>query len=143
VFRWKNGKTTLLAQELKGPNGIAFTPDEKFLYVSNWDETRKIIMRYPVKANGDLGAGTVFYDMTAAPGMEALDGLKVDQAGNVYSSGPGGLWILSPAGTHLGTIALPRLAANCAWGDIDGKTLYLTARSALYRMPLKIAGIRP
>jgi len=100
-------------------------------------------MRYPVKADGSLAKGEVFFDMTAAPDAEALDGLKVDQNGNLYVSGPGGIWILSSAGKHLGTIKPPRLPANFAWGDEDGKTLYMTARTALYKMRLNIAGVRP
>ncbi len=76
--------------------------------------------------------------MTAAPGAEALDGMKVDREGNLYVSGPGGVWIISPAGRHLGTIRAPELPANRAWGDEDGRTLYLTARTGLYRIRLKI-----
>jgi gluconolactonase len=81
--------------------------------------------------------------MIDALGEEALDGLKVDQQGHLYVSGPGGIWILSPQGKHLGTIKAPQLPANFAWGDKDGKTLYMTARTALYKMRLSIAGIRP
>lgn len=142
VFRVKDGKTELLARDLAGPNGLAFSPDERFLYVDNWDEKQKIVMRYPVKADGTLGAGQVFFDMTNAPGEEALDGLKVDGLGNLYVSGPGGVWILSPEGKHLGTISGPELPANFAWGDEDGRTLYLTARTGLYRIRLKIPGAR-
>jgi len=140
IFRIHDGSTELLAKELDGPNGLAFSPDEKFLYVSNWDPERKVVMRYPVRADGSLGRGTVFFDMTGAPEEEALDGLKVDERGNLYVSGPGGLWVVSSEGRHLGTIRLPRLPANFAFGGTDGRTLYLTARSALYRMPLKVAG---
>jgi gluconolactonase len=128
---------------LTGPNGLAFTPDEKFLYVDNWDEKRKVVMRYPVKADDGLGEGEVFYDMTSVAGEIALDGLKVDQRGNVYVSGPGGIWILSPQAKHIGTIQAPELPANFAWGDDDGKTLYMTARTSLYRIRLNIPGIRP
>ena len=117
--------------------------DERYLYVTNWDPARKVVMRYPVRADGRLGNGTVFFDMGGAPGEEALDGLKVDVLGNLYVSGPGGLWIVSPEGKHLGTLKTPRLAANFAWGGADGRTLYLTARSTLYRLPLLVAGIRP
>ena len=81
--------------------------------------------------------------MTAQPGEEALDGIKVDQAGNLYVSGPGGAWILSPEGKHLGTIKAPELPANFAWGDADGRTLYMTARTGLYRIRTLIRGIRP
>jgi gluconolactonase len=134
VFRLKEGQLTLLATDLKGPNGIAFSPDERYLYVANWDEQNKVVMRYPVKTDGTLDRGQVFFDMTNAPGEEALDGVKVDSAGNLFVSGPGGVWILSENGAHLGTIKAPELAANMAWGDDDGKTLYLTARSGLYRL---------
>jgi gluconolactonase len=78
--------------------------------------------------------------MTAAPGAEALDGMKIDELGNLYVSGPGGLWIISPDGTHIGTIAGPELPANMAWGDADRRTLYLTARTGLYRIRLKVRG---
>ena len=134
VFRLKDGKLTLLTTDLKGPNGIAFSPDERHLYVANWDEQHKVVMRYDVNADGTLESGRVFFDMTSATGEEALDGVKVDRAGNLFVSGPGGVWVLSPNGAHLGTIRGPELAANMAWGDDDGKTLYLTARSSLYRL---------
>ncbi len=138
-----DGKVQLVAKDLTGPNGIAFSPDEKTLYVGNWDEKKKVIMRYPVNADGTLGDGQVFFDMTAAPGDDALDGLKVDQRGNLYASGPGGLWILSPDGRHLGTIVGPEHPHNFAWGDEDGKALYLTAQTGLYRIRLNVPGIRP
>ena len=143
VFRWADGRLRLLTTELTGPNGIAFSPDERYLYVTNWDVKRKVVMRYEVTDDGGLANGRTFFDMTAAPGEEALDGLKVDRRGNLYVSGPGGLWILSPEARHLGTIRLPELPANFAWGDEDGRSLYLAARSSLYRMRLGIPGMRP
>ncbi|HSE04047.1 MAG TPA: SMP-30/gluconolactonase/LRE family protein [Methylomirabilota bacterium] len=143
VFRYADGRLRLLATDLTGPNGIAFSPDEGHLYVTNWDLTRKVVMRYEVAADGGLANGRVFFDMTGAPGEEALDGLKVDQRGNLYVSGPGGLWIVSPEAKHLGTIKTPELPANFAWGDEDGRTLYMTARTSLYRVRLGIPGIRP
>jgi gluconolactonase len=133
----------LAAKDLTGPNGVAFSPDEKYLYVTNWDTKQKVVMRYEAQRDGTLRNGRVFFDMTSAPGEEALDGIEVDRDGNLYVSGPGGMWILDATGHHLGTVRGPRLAANFAWGDADGRTLYWTARSALYRMRLQIAGARP
>jgi gluconolactonase len=142
VYRVKDGHLTLLVSELTGPNGIAFSPDEKFLYVGNWDEKKKVVMRYPVLKDGTVGAGTVFFDMTAAPGEDAIDGIKVDTDGRLYVSGPGGLWVIAADGRHLGTIRGPKHPHNLAWGE-DGNVLYLTAQSAIYRLPLKVRGIRP
>jgi gluconolactonase len=143
IFLLRDGTLQLLNRDLQGPNGLAFSPDEQFLYVGNWDVQRKVVMRYRVQSDGTLSKGEVFFDMTDAPGEEALDGLKVDTAGNLFVSGPGGVWILSPDGRHLGTIRAPELPANFAWGDEDGRTLYMTARTGLYRMRLRIPGIRP
>lgn len=144
VYRLADGGLTQLVTELTGPNGLAFSPDEQFLYVDNWDVSRKVIMRYPVKADGTLGAGEVFLDVTKShPGEQAWDGLKVDRDGNVYAAGPNGIWILSPDGRHLGTISAPETPANMAWGDEDGRTLYMTARTSVYRIRLNIPGIRP
>ncbi|HEY2773957.1 MAG TPA: SMP-30/gluconolactonase/LRE family protein [Candidatus Binatia bacterium] len=141
VYRVAGGKVDLLVNDLTGPNGIAFSPDEKFLYVGDWDDKKKAVMRYPVLADGKVGVGQVFFDMTSAPGEDAIDGIEVDVKGNLYVSGPGGLWVLSASGTHLGTIVTPQHVHNMAWGD-DGRTLYLCARRGLYRMPLAIAGVR-
>ena len=143
VFSIYKGKLQLVSTDFTGPNGIAFSPDERYLYVGNWDEKKKVVMRYEVNADGTLENGKIFFDMTSAPGEDALDGIKVDQKGNLYVSGPGGLWIISPEGTHLGTVVAPKHIHNMAWGDEDGKTLYLCARSGLYRMRLNIAGVRP
>ncbi|MGH9669336.1 MAG: SMP-30/gluconolactonase/LRE family protein [Terriglobales bacterium] len=143
VYSIYKGKLQLISTDFTGPNGIAFSPDEKHLYVGDWDENKKVVMRYEAKPDGTLANGKLFFDMTAAPGEDALDGIKVDQRGNLYVSGPGGLWVISPEGKHLGTILTPRHVHNMAWGDGDGKTLYLCARSGLYRMRLNIAGVRP
>ena len=143
VFAAKDGKIQLVSKDLTGPNGLAFSPDEKFFYVDNWDDHKKVVMRYEVQPDGSLKNGKLFFDMTSAGTEDALDGLKVDKAGNLYVSGPGGLWILSPQGKHLGTIIAPKHPHNFAWGDADGKTLYLCARSGLYRIKLNIEGIRP
>ena len=145
VFRVSpDGKhVSLLTTDLKGPNGLAFSPDEKYLYVDNWDVQKKIIIRYEVNSEGSLSNGKVFFDMTSAEGEDALDGMKVDQRGNLYVSGPGGLWIISPEGKHLGTVVPPEHPHNFAWGDDDGKTLYLCAKTGLYRIRFNIAGVRP
>jgi gluconolactonase len=143
IFRLHQGKLKLLSKDLRGPNGIAFSPDEKFLYVGNWDPDKKVVMRYPVQKDGSLGKGEVFVDMTSAPPKEGIDGIKVDVKGNVYVSGPGGMWIVSATGKHLGTVIAPRHIHNFAWGDQNGKTLYLTAQDKLYRMPLLVEGVRP
>ena len=145
VFRVSpDGKQVqLLTTDLKGPNGLAFSPDEKYFYVDNWDTEKKVIMRYEVNPDGTLSNGKVFFDATAEPGEDAWDGMKVDQRGNLYVSGPGGVWILSPEGKHLGTIIGPEHPHNFAWGDDDGKALYLCAKTGLYRIRLNVPGIRP
>ncbi|HKQ62394.1 MAG TPA: SMP-30/gluconolactonase/LRE family protein [Candidatus Polarisedimenticolaceae bacterium] len=131
-----DGRLQLVSRDLAGPNGLAFSPDEKFLYVTNWDPARKVVLRYEVQPDGSLADGRVWFDMGRAPEAEALDGIKVDRAGNLFVSGPGGLWILAPDGRHLGTLRLPELPANFAWGDSARTTLYLTARTGLYRLIL-------
>jgi gluconolactonase len=142
VYMVKNGEVKLLTKELTGPNGIAFSPDEKYLYVGNWDLARKVLLRYEVAPDGRLQNGKVFYDFTSETEPVALDGIKVDLEGNVYVSAPGGVWILSPSGKALGRIVLPEHDANFAFGDADGKSLYLTASTGLYRIRVNIPGIR-
>src|SRR5262249_62033348 len=100
-------------------------------------------MRYEVRPDGSLVNGRVFADLTKAPGEDAIDGIKVDRQGNLYVSGPGGFWILSPDGKHLGTLKGPEHPHNLAWGDDDGRTLYLTAQPRLTRIRLNVAGVRP
>ena len=121
-----------------GVQRIAFSPDEKFLYVSNWDirdiHHTKTLWRYEVTAEGTLINGKIFFDFSFTDGDEALDGIKVDHEGNLFVSAPGGVWVLSPEGKYLGKIIAPERPANMAWGDADGKTLYLTAHSGLYRI---------
>jgi len=143
VFCLINGQLKLVSTDFSGPNGLAFSPDEKYLYVDNWDLKKKTVIRYEVQPDGTLLNGKVFFDATDEPGEDAWDGMKVDQLGNLYLSGPGGLWIVSPAGKHLGTIIGPEHPHNMAWGDEDGKTLYLCAQTGLYRIRFNIPGIRP
>ena len=96
-------------------------------------------MRYDVSTDGTVSTGTVFADVTAEKEDGLPDGMKVDSLGNVYATGPGGVWVFSPDGKHLGTIKPPETPANCGWGD-DGKTLYMTARTGLYRIKLSVPG---
>ena len=141
VYRLANGKLTLLSKDFARPNGIAFSPDEKYLYVD--DTAKKIIMRFEVQRDGGVKDGQVITDMNADTTPGAPDGMKVDQKGNIYCTGPGGFWIMSPEGKHLATVKTKELPANLGWGDADGKALYLTARTGLYRIHLNIPGVRP
>ncbi|MEP7243121.1 MAG: SMP-30/gluconolactonase/LRE family protein [Gammaproteobacteria bacterium] len=149
VFMVKNAQVSLLVDEkaLGGmPNGLAFSPDEKQLYLNADD---KKIMRYDVKTDGTLANGTVFFD------GEGSDGIKVDERGNVYTTsgaGPGEVRITSPKGVRIGTLKLPTLnrepraqicATNVAFGDRDGKGLYITACEHVYRVQMRVAGVRP
>ena len=143
--RAADGTVTLLTKELYAPNGLAFSPDEKTLYVAQSDPKKAIWMTYPVKADGTLGEGKVFADSTALigdanPGLP--DGMKVDTKGNIWATGPGGVWIFTAAGEHLGTIATGVPTANLAWGD-DGGTLYITANHAVWRVKTKTKGKIP
>ncbi len=146
VYRVKNGKTELLSDKIGGPNGIAFSPDEKYLYVSNWDirdvMNSKKLYRFPVNRDGTLGEPELFFEMDQTDDAEALDGVKVDVQGNVFVSAPGGIWIISPEAKLLGKIVGPERPANMAWGE-DGKTLYLTAHKGLYKIRTRIGGKMP
>jgi gluconolactonase len=133
VFRYAGGKLQAVIKDLTRPNGLAFSPDEKTLYVANSDEKRKVWMRYDVAADGTVSNGRVFADVTAETEDGLPDGMKVDVQGNIYASGPGGLWVFSPEGKHLGTIKPPETPANCNWAE-DGKALYITARTSVYRV---------
>jgi gluconolactonase len=141
VFSLQDGKLQLISTDLRGPNGLAFSPDETYLYVTNSDVTKAVVMQYEANADGTLSNGRVFFDMTDGKGF--LDGMKVDRQGHLYVTGPGGVWILSHKGKHLGTIRAPEPATNIAWGDNDGKMLYITAGGGVYRIHLSIPGVRP
>lgn len=140
-----NGTVTLLISDLPAPNGIAFSPDEKTLYVAQSHPEKAYIMAYPVRADGTLGKGKVFYDATPL-GKSGLrgspDGLKTDLKGNIFTTGPGGVLVISPSGKLLGRIETDELTANCGWGD-DGSTLYLTVNMMLCRVKTKTKGKLP
>jgi len=138
----KDGKLTLLTKEITRPNGIALSPDEKKLYVASSDPDKAIWMVYDVKADGTLANGKVFFDSTAwaKEGRKGLpDGMKVDKDGNLFTTGPGGVIVFAPDGTHLGTFDTGVPTANVAFGD-DGSTLYITANTALLRVKLNTRG---
>lgn len=141
VYRLANGNLQLLYKDFDAPNGIAFSPDEKYLYVD--DSASKTYWRFETQPDGTIANGKLFFDMSSSKDAGVPDGIKIDRKGNIYGVGPGGVWILTPEGKHLGTIKPPEDPANLAWGDADGQTLYLTARTGLYRIHLKIPGIRP
>jgi gluconolactonase len=143
IYRLSGESLQLLSSALSMPNGLAFSPGEKYLYVANSDPKRKIWMRFEVNRDGTLSGGETFFDATRETAEGLPDGLKVDELGNLYCTGPGGVWIFSPSGKHLGTIQLPETPANCAWGNPDGDTLYITARTSLYRIKLRNPGLRP
>ncbi|MGH9439578.1 MAG: SMP-30/gluconolactonase/LRE family protein, partial [Terriglobia bacterium] len=141
VYRLANGKLQLLYKKFETPNGLAFSPGEKYLYID--DSATKTYWRFDVQPDGSIANGKLFYDMSGSKEPGVPDGMKVDQKGNIYGVGPGGIWILSPQGKLLGNIDPPEDPSNLAWGDRDGKTLYITARTGLYRIRLNIPGIRP
>jgi gluconolactonase len=134
-----DGALALVAEDFALPNGLAFSPDESVLYID--DSARKHIRALDVRPDGTLAGGRVLLDMASDdPGVP--DGLKVDVQGNVFSTGPGGVWVCRPDGTLLGRIVLPELPANLAWGE-DGSVLYVTARTSVYRVPTRTRGALP
>ncbi|RCS54102.1 SMP-30/gluconolactonase/LRE family protein [Bremerella cremea] len=135
------GKLTLLNDKLTFPNGLAFSPDEKKLYVAQSDPKAALWMVFDVKEDGTLSEGEVFFDATKWVETEKglPDGLKVDQSGNIFATGPGGVFIFAPDGTHLGTIATGEATGNCAWGD-DGSSLYINADMYLGRVKTSTRG---
>ena len=138
------GKVELLTKELSRPNGIAFSPDEKFLYVANSDPDRAIWMKYPVNADGTIGQGKLFFDATdkvKAGDLGLPDGMAIDNAGNVWATGPGGVLVFTPEGKHLGTINTGQKTANCAFGGPDGDVLYMTAHTLLLRIETETTGL--
>jgi gluconolactonase len=133
-------KLQLIISDRPRPNGIAFSPDEKTLYIA--DSGDKVWMRYSVHPDGSVSDGKLLLDAKTDKAPGSPDGIRVDKKGNIYGSGPGGVWIISPEGKHLATIKVPEVVSNVAWGDADGKTLYITASTSLYRIKLSVPGVR-
>jgi gluconolactonase len=142
VYRYSRaGKLALLTKDIKAPNGIAFSPDEKKLYISNADRMNPVWMVFDVKSDGMIENGRVLFDATVftktRPG--GPDGMKVDRQGNIFAAGPGGVYVLAPDGGHLGTIDLDAPTGNVAWGE-DGSTLFIASNQSIYRIRLSTRG---
>ncbi|MSS70926.1 MAG: SMP-30/gluconolactonase/LRE family protein [Candidatus Latescibacteria bacterium] len=134
-----DGAMTLLAEDFERPNGLAFSPDESILYID--DSAHRHIRAFDVRADGTLANGRLFLDM-AHEDKGSPDGMKVDVEGNVWCTGPGAVWLITPDAKVLGRIVCPEQPANLAWGDDDGRSLYITARTSLYRLRTEVQGIR-
>ncbi len=136
-----DGRLTLLTKDLRAPNGIAFAPSEKTLYVSNADADRAVWISYAVGEDGTFARGRVFFDATpwAKPRKGSPDGMKVDTEGNIFAAGPGGIHVFAPDGTHLGSFEFDVATSDVAWGG-DGSMLYITAGTAIYRIRLTTKG---
>ncbi|MGB9067869.1 MAG: SMP-30/gluconolactonase/LRE family protein [Candidatus Acidiferrales bacterium] len=149
VYLLKGTELQMLINDMPKPNGLAFSPDEHYLYIN--DSARRTITRFDMQPDDTIHNGQLVVDMNAGhepckfPCPDGYpDGMKVDKKGNIYSTGPGGIWIMSPDGTHLGTIQItPDRPSNLGFGDSDGKTIYITCRPGLYKVRFKIPGIRP
>jgi gluconolactonase len=131
---------TILAGDFERPNGLAFSPDERKLYIGDSSDRRHIRV-FDIQSDGSISNGRIFHDMNIDV-SGAPDGMKVDVRGNVYSTGPGGVWVFNPEGNHLGTIITPEQPANCAWGDDDWQSLYITAWTSVYKIRVAIPGLR-
>ena len=139
IYMLRAGKVTRVITDIPNPNGLAFSPDEKYLYANGSRD--KFVKRYEVRPDGTLANGMMFIDISKDPTPGITDGLRVDSKGNLYETAAGGVWIISPEGKHLGTILTPELAANVEFGDADRKTLYIAARTSIYKIRLNTAGI--
>jgi gluconolactonase len=135
------GNVRLLTKDLAQPNGLAFSPDGKSFYVD--DSEKRNIRVYDVASDGTLSHGHIFGEEPGAKHEGVPDGIKVDKSGNLFVTGPKGIWIWDAKGNHLGTIALPEQPANLAWGDKDYRTLYITATTSVYRLEMKTQGYVP
>lgn len=133
-----DGTLELLVDDFDRPNGMAFSPDESILYVD--DSPRRHVRAFDVLPDGRLANSRIFADLDH-PQPGSPDGMKLDVEGNLYVTGATGVWVYTPAGEHLGVIAMPERPANCAWGDADRQTLYITARTGLYKIRTNIPGL--
>jgi gluconolactonase len=142
VFRLgADGSVRLLTQDLAQPNGLAFSPDGKRLYID--DSKNRDIRVYDFGANAELTNGRLFGKEEGPPHSGVPDGMRVDRKGNIFVTGPLGIWVWDPSGKHIGTIVVPEQPANLAWGDADFRTLYITATTSVYRIKTKTQGFVP
>ncbi len=142
VFRLdQHGNLSLLTKELTEPNGVAFSPDGKHFYVD--DSEQRNIRVYDVGGDVSIANGRIFGEEPGGKGDGVPDGMKVDTKGNLFVTGPKGIWVWDTNGKHLGTIVMPEQPANLAWGDKDFKTLYITATTSVYSLPMKSQGFVP
>jgi gluconolactonase len=139
VYMLKNGEVTQVIDDIPNTNGVAFSPDEKILYANGSRD--RFVKRYDVQADGTLKNGKMLIDINKEEAPGITDGLRVDVNGNLWETGAGGVWIISPEGKHLGTILLPELGANVEFGDADRKTLYIAARTSIYKIRVNVPGI--
>jgi len=130
----------VVIRDLARPNGVAISPDGKTLYVA--ESGKRSIFKYSLQPDGSATNGTLLIDTTGGQGAGGPDGIRVDRRGNIYSSGPGGVWIIASDGTHIGSIKVPERVGNLTFGNQDGKMLYIVASTSIFRIPVKVAGIR-
>src|SRR6266516_3220195 len=135
----KNGKLSMVVSDMKTVNGLALSPDEKYLYVNGGGEN--YIRRYDIQPDGALANPKLIIYLSSDKTPGVTDGTKVDSKGNIWTTGPGGVWIISPEGKHLGSILMTERPANLGFGDADLKTLYLTARTSIYRVRVNTPGV--
>jgi gluconolactonase len=140
VFLFSEGNLELLSDELSGPNGLTFSPEEKYLYVGDDNQGKPVIHRYEVNSDGTLSKGEVFFNAGSVTKAIGLDGMKSDMEGNLYVTATTGIIIISSIGKHLGTLQVPEGITNIAWGDDDHKMLYITGAKSLYRIRMSIPG---
>jgi gluconolactonase len=137
----EKGEVRLLTKELTQPNGLAFSPDGKRFYVD--DTKQRNIRVYDFQADGTLANGTIFGEEPGSKGEGVPDGMKVDRNGNLYVTGPKGIWVWDKQGRHIGTMVIPEQPANLTWGDKDYRTLYITATTSVYKLRMKVRGFVP
>jgi gluconolactonase len=139
VYMLKDGKVSLVIKDIPNTNGLAFSPDQKILYANGSRD--RYVKRYDVLPDDTLSNGRMLIDMNSDPARGITDGLRVDIHGNLWETGPGGVWVITPDGKHIGTIPTPELAANVEFGDADRKTLYIAARTSIYKIRVKVPGL--